>query len=318
MSELTTKQYLLHKLAFFGGSSDDPATENLNQTLLDMFPAAVHKFDRDGNVPLHLAAASGNLKMIMLLGEKFASGASIRNEDGMLPLHFAIASYGEIHGDSYGDDQEDGHDNPSPLRLVKTVLKFFPKAVAIPDNDGNLPIHLAVECLEGALGVDVVYLLLDEADRQVQDPFGARFSNETKAEELRDETGSTITLSTEHETDSSVNADGRIVHCSMVRNSMGETPLITAIKTRNGWEIIEAIASGPGGKGGALSQDADQNNALHLLVGSEYQDPVAALSIVKAAPETASMRNAKGMLPIEVRIVHECSLFWCLIFQRVG
>jgi hypothetical protein len=36
----------------------------------------------------------------MLLGEKFVSGASIRNEDGMLPLHFAIASYGEIHGDS--------------------------------------------------------------------------------------------------------------------------------------------------------------------------------------------------------------------------
>jgi ankyrin repeat protein len=317
MSELTTKQYLLHKLAFFGGSSEDPATEKLNQTLLDMFPAAVHKFDRDGNVPLHLAAASGNLKMIMLLGEKFASGASIRNEDGMLPLHFAIASYGEIHGDSYGDDQGDSDDKPSPLRLVKTVLKFFPNAVAIPDNDGNLPIHIAVECLEGALGVDVVYLLLDEADRQVQDPFGARFSNKTKVEEFGDETGSTITLSTEHEVDSSVNADERIVHCSMVRNNMGETPLTTAIKTRNGWEMIEAIAGGPGGKRAALYQDADQNNALHLLVGSEYQDPVAALSILKAAPETASMRNAEGMLPIEVRIVHECSLFLRLIFQHV-
>jgi hypothetical protein len=157
--------------------------------------------------------------------------------------------------------------------------------------------------------VDVVYLLLDEADRQVQDPFGVRFSNKAKVEELRDETGSTITLSTEHETDSSVNADELIVHCSMVRNAMGETPLITAIKTRNGWEMIEAIAGGPGGKRGALCQDADENNALHLLVSSEYQDPVAALSIVKAAPESASMRNAEGMLTIEVGIVHECSLF---------
>jgi hypothetical protein len=89
---------------------------------------------------------------------------------------------------------------------------------------------------------------------------------------------------------------------------MGETPLITAIKTRNGWEMIEAIAGGPGGKRAALYQDADKNNALHLLVSSEYQDPVAALSILKAAPETASMRNAEGMLPIEVRIIHECRI----------
>ena len=83
----------------------------------------MHKFDSDGNVPLHLAAASGHMKMINSLGEGFASGASIRNEDGMLPLHFAIASYGantEYHRD-------DSDENPSPIQVIKTVLKLFPQ-----------------------------------------------------------------------------------------------------------------------------------------------------------------------------------------------
>jgi hypothetical protein len=43
-----------------------------------------HQVDSGGNLPLHLAAASANLAMIRLLGDQFASGASVRNEDGML------------------------------------------------------------------------------------------------------------------------------------------------------------------------------------------------------------------------------------------
>ncbi|KAL3942769.1 MAG: hypothetical protein SGBAC_003081, partial [Bacillariaceae sp.] len=68
MSELTTKQYLLHKIAFFG-AGHVPAPVELCELLMDKFPAAVHKFDEDGNVPLHLAAAAGHMKMIVMLGE---------------------------------------------------------------------------------------------------------------------------------------------------------------------------------------------------------------------------------------------------------
>jgi hypothetical protein len=62
------------------------------------------------------------------------------------------------------------------------------------------------------------------------------------------------------------------------------------------------LLTGPGGRKAALYQDANKNTALHLLVG-EFQDPTAAMSILKVAPEAATVRNAKRMLPIEMACV---------------
>lgn len=87
MMDLTKNQFLLHKVALYGTSTQDgfpDAPDTLNNDLLRLFPSAVHKFDNDGNLPLHMAAASANLSMIRMLGESFPSGASVRNEDGML------------------------------------------------------------------------------------------------------------------------------------------------------------------------------------------------------------------------------------------
>ena len=292
MTEVTTNQYLLHKLAYFGVGGE-AAPEELCHHLVDLFPAAVHKFDQDGNLPLHLAAASGHLKMIKMLGEKFLSGASVRNEDGMLPLHFAIASYGRNNGSQPYGDQESSDGSPSPVPIVKTVLKFFPTAVAIADNDGNLPLHVAVECLNDSIAVDVIYLLLDEADRQLQDPFGARFRNKLKLEAMVTDDMENISMMMDDlENDSDL-------HCTMVKNDFDETPLLSAIRAQKGWEIIETLASAPGGESAALFSDGDKNNTLHLLL-SDYQDPAAAMSILKIAPTTATHRNNAGMLPIEV------------------
>ena len=110
---------------------------------------------------------------------------------------------------------------------------------------------------------------------------------------------SVATMSTVRETDS-VNAEGDI-YCNAVRNDFDETALLSAIHNQKGWGFIEALVSGPGGRGAALQEDVDKNNALHLLVG-DYQDPAAAMSILKIVPETASKRNAQGMLPIEVSL----------------
>jgi hypothetical protein len=85
----------------------------------------------------------------------------------------------------------------------------------------------------------------------------------------------------------------------MVLNNQGENPLLSAIRSRKGWEIIEAMLNGPDGHKAALYQDPDKNNALHLLVG-ECQDATAAISVLKIVPETATVRNARGMLPIEM------------------
>eukprot|EP00980_Cylindrotheca_fusiformis_P008854 scaffold1888_cov120-Cylindrotheca_fusiformis.AAC.24 len=296
MSELTTKQYLLHKIAFFGTGAT-PAPLELCQQLMVKFPAAVHKFDEDGNVPLHLAAAAGHLKMIKMLGEEFESGASIRNEDGMLPLHFTIASYGYVGGANADNENGTNSDNMGPVHVIKTVLKFFPQAVAIGDNDGNLPIHIAVECLEGRIALDVIDLLLDEAERQLQDPYGARFYNKVKVEEI---------LSDGLQPDppaEDIDAAEPDTHCNMVRNNHGESPLLAAIHARKGWQIIEMLVSRPGGREAALHAGTKQDNALHLLVG-EFQDPTAALSVLKHCPETSTLRNIDGMLPIEVRKIN--------------
>jgi hypothetical protein len=306
MCELTSNQYLLHKIAFFGGS----APQKLCEDLMEMFPSAIYKFDHDGNVPLHLAAAAGHMKMIRMLGEKFESGASIRNEDGMLPLHFTIASYAEYIG-QYDDEDNDNEDNPSPLRVIKTVLKLFPKAVAIGDNDGNLPIHVAAECLSGGFGVDVIYLLLDEADRQLQDPDGARFHNKLKLTDIVHDDISASTVPADGEIDSALDEE---IHCTMVKNEFGETPMLAAVRHRRGWDVIEALVSGPGGHRAALYEDAGKNNLLHLIVG-EYQDPAAAMSILKIVPKTATMRNSDGMLPIEVSLpISRCiELDWVVL-----
>lgn len=293
MKELTTNQYLLHKLAFFGGGAV-PAPESLTDRVIEKFPAAVHKFDQDGNVPLHLAAAAGNIRLIQTLGEKFESGASIRNEDGMLPLHFAIASYAELDGRQEAKDNQDA--GSSPVKVVEMVLRFFPKAVAIADNDGNLPLHVAAECLSGEVGVDVIYVLMDEAERQLQDPFGARFHHKVKLEDIVNEDMSIVSMSTDREGDSSIFEND----CSsFILNNFNETPLLSAIRAHKGWEMVEAVLSGPGGRRAALYLDAEKNNALHLLVG-EFQDPAAAMSILKVAPEAATIRNTEGILPIEV------------------
>ncbi|KAL3920284.1 MAG: hypothetical protein SGILL_003339, partial [Bacillariaceae sp.] len=294
MKELTTNQYLLHKLAFFGGGQT-PAPDELCEKLIEKFPSAVYKFDQDGNVPLHLAAAAGNLSMIETLGERFESGASIRNEDGMLPLHFTIASLADFSRDGKNRDEIKSDTHALSIKIVKTVLNFFPKAIAIADNAGNIPLHVAAECLDGSIGVDVVYLLIDEAERQLNDPNGARFRNKVKLEQIVQEDMSAT------ETASSIVDDD--VYCTTVLNNYDETPLLSAVKSRKGWEIVEAILSSPGGNSAALYQDVNKNTALHLLVG-EFQDPTAAMSILKLAPEAASVRNAEGMLPIELACMH--------------
>jgi hypothetical protein len=95
MMDLTKNQFLLHKVALYGTSTEHgfpDSPDSLNHDLLRLNPSAVHKFDNDGNLPLHMAAASANHSMIRLLGESFPSGASVRNEDGMLvrASHFAL------------------------------------------------------------------------------------------------------------------------------------------------------------------------------------------------------------------------------------
>ena len=237
-----------------------------------------------------MACAAANASMVEILGHRFPSGATVRNEDGLLPIHLVILARGSPRAVSYGDAA-------GATELIRTLLNYFPASVAITDDEGNLPIHTAASVLRDDVGVDVIHLLLDEAARQLKDPYGARFRNKISIEDL--ESTSDETYPTEIPIDP-LDDLGDITQCTFVYNDVGETPLLSAIHARAGWEVIDALVQCAGGQASALVTDRHGNNALHLLVSEEYQDPAAASSILKSVPEAARRRNDVGMLPIEV------------------
>jgi len=188
-----------------------------------------------------------------------------------------------------------------PLFIAKKTLDYFPSAVAVADNDGNLPIHTAVAAVKGDACVDIVNLLLDEADRQVKDPSGARFQNKVALKDSDVSVGKSSDVSVAA---SSTDSDD-VVHCNLVLNTRGDTPVMTAIHSRAGWKVINALILGQGGTKAVLCQDIEGNNALHLLVSEEYKDQAAVMCVLKAAPEAATVRNEDGMLPIEIACRHD-------------
>ena len=306
MADVATSQYILHKLAFFGAGSPDEvdystgdviapaqpaAPEKLYMDCVRMFPSAVHKFDKDGDLPLHMAAATANLPMIKLLGDQFPSGASVRNEDGMLPVHLAILACASQAAANFTIGLS-GRD------VVRALIDYFPGAIAVVDNEGNLPIHTAATVLRGGLGASIVYFLIDEAERQIMGPSELRFRIKRTTEEIENEP-STGTEATDPPTDSSNQADDT-TNCLLVRNELHDTPLAAAVYSGAGWEVVEALTCRDAA---TQTLDAEGNNALHLLVSERYQDPAAALVVLKLVPQAATMRNESGMLPIEVRFL---------------
>jgi hypothetical protein len=174
--------------------------------------------------------------------------------------------------------------------IVRRMLEYFPGAVAVADNNGNLPIHVAASALNDAVGAHVIYLLLDEAE--VQGQSGAIFRSKIRVE-------NTDNASIGTETADSM-ADFDEESCNLVRNDAGETPLMMAITSRAGWKVIEALVGGSGGARAACCVDNDMNNALHLLVDDRWKDPKAVMSILRVSPDATRMKNASGVIPFEV------------------
>lgn len=301
MADVNTNQYVLHKLSFYGSGllGMDPFTGEvislrfpsspiqINMDLVRLFPSSVHKFDSDGNLPLHLAAASANVTMIKLLGEIFPGGASVRNEDGMLPLHLAIIACASPIAATFETDV-------APNDIVQMITKYFPGALAVEDNEGNLPIHTAASVLQGTIGAEIVYFLIDESERQMSGPGGVRFRNKISLEAMDDKTIDTGTAVMSLDSCSRIDD---VVNLMEIQNEVGNTPLSLAIQSRAGWEVIDALTCK---SNDTQLLDSDGNNALHLLVCDRYKDPSAALAILRRIPELAKNRNENGMLPIEV------------------
>ena len=237
-----------------------------------------------------MASTSGNLEMIKQVGERFTSGASVQNHEGMLPLHLAVLSCAYPSGAGGAS---------SPSGIVRAVLDLFPGGIGVIDNEGNLPLHIAAANLSGDLGVDILFLLLDEAERQApnlrlrRDPRRKTMSKPNDEENTEDESEASDT-----------DDDEETPFCNLVRNMDGHTPLREAIETHAGWQIIEMLIQGGGGEEAALEPDKyDGQNALHLLIRGEFADPAAVLSLLKIMPRIAAYPDGAGVLPIEAACI---------------
>ena len=282
MKDVRNDQYLLHSLALYSGgqtdgdiSSDQSIQEEIVFNILEYEPGVVHRLDTEGYLPLHMAAASGNIMMIKVLGEKFPAAASVQNHDGLLPLHLAVMSCA-----LYATGEH----------AVDLILNLFPTGVAVKDNDGNTPLHTASGALRGDVGVSIISRLL-----QVHEDILTRYPSFLKKSMVQPKVpkhfdeASVVTLDDDEE-----------YFLSMMKNNRGETPLIRAIKSRAGRQVVDVLLGADGGSLAALDENSSGASALHLILREEFYDAAVAISILKSAPSTAAIRDVNRILPIQL------------------
>lgn len=300
MTDVRTEQYLVHSLALYGGKNNHdedvdgvrnnptPVSNDLVRDMIDHFPSVMHKLDNEGNLPLHMAAASSNIAMIMEVRNRFPGAASVQNHDGLLPLHLAVMSCALF---SAGEE------------AVRLILDMFPGSVYVRDNDGNTPLHIVAGTLRGDIGVDIIYQLTSaciEVARNSPIVLKENFANAKKPKDLDDD-ASALTSTTELTTDFSHRGDVPPSSCfCTTKNSKGETPLTRAIKSSAGWQVIEALLNVDTANAAALDKNSAGQNTLHLALDSRFCDAAVVLSILKSAPSSVSVPDGSGNLPIQL------------------
>ena len=297
MKDLRNDQYLIHVLALFGAGQHDgddltaqpPAPKDLIQTMLEHDPSVAHKLDYEGNLPLHMAAASGNIDMIHELGLRFPGAASVQNHDGFLPLHLAIMSCALFR---------------TGEQAVSLILALFHGGVCVKDNEGNTPLHTVARTLKGDVGVDIIYQLKAVCNKLAHDkPVHLRecMGGNVKKPKRFDDTATMITTTTDPFTDTSGLEDPSAgsLFC-LAKSNTGDTPLARAIKSLAGWQVIEALLSMNGGHLAVLEKNSAAQNALHLALEVDFNDASVVLAILKAAPSAAPIADGSGFLPIQL------------------
>ncbi|KAL7489667.1 hypothetical protein ACHAW6_015363 [Cyclotella cf. meneghiniana] len=296
MKDVRNDQFLVHVLALFGAgqhgedtTTTEPAPPELIQAMIEHDPSVAHKLDHEGNLPLHMAAASSNVIMIKELGLRFPGAASVQNHDGLLPLHLAIMSCALF---------------PTGEQAVELILSLFREGVSVRDNDGNTPLHTAAGTLKGDVGVDVIYQMMTVCHGLAHsDTLYLRESmggNVKKPKEF-DDTATLVTTTTDPFTDASGVEESYpgSVFC-VAKNNNGDTPLARAIKSLAGWQVVEALLSMNGGHLAVLEKNSVSQNALHIVLERDYNDPAVVLAILKAVPSAAPIVDGSGILPIQL------------------
>ena len=101
------------------------------QVLLELLPESPNLVNCMNRTPLHIAAGTrADLSIIQLLASASPSACSIQDVDGMTPLHLACDSTCELFA---GD--EDCQRDPPTYEVLSTLIKAYPQAVTLQDNE---------------------------------------------------------------------------------------------------------------------------------------------------------------------------------------
>ncbi|THU46212.1 hypothetical protein C4D60_Mb09t02570 [Musa balbisiana] len=143
----------------FPTSSDLSAVE-ITRMLLQQRASLTRKADAAGLVPLHFAAARGDLEMVRLLVQNDESTAYLRDNGGSSAIHVA-ASFGHVNvikhltetcpGCTEVRDGEGGNFfHVAISKRREQVVRFVATSPRLtdllnePDSDGNAPLHRAI------------------------------------------------------------------------------------------------------------------------------------------------------------------------------
>ena len=111
------------------------------QVLIDLLPESTSFVDCMNQTPLHIAAGTrADLSTIQLLVNASPFSCSIRDVNGMTPLQLACDSTCEI----YTGDEQDCPRDPPTYDVVSTLLKIYPTAVTLEDEEGTSALEHAI------------------------------------------------------------------------------------------------------------------------------------------------------------------------------
>ena len=283
MKDVRNDQCLVHTLSLFGGGLNDSADIALPiqmvQSIIDYESNVVYKIDIEGNLPLHMAAASGNMIMIEELGRVFPGAASVQNHDGLLPLHLAVQSCDIF---------------TTCLQAIESLLIMFPGAVGVKDNDGNTPLHTAATLLRGDIASTVIHLLLMAVDSVKEENVPSL--DKSRSFDSLPETLIMMATDTPEQVSSN---NSRAISWN---NNAGETPLTAAIKAKAGLQVVEALINGNYENLAALKRNCDSLNALHLALdmNNGFYDADVVIFILKTSPLIVTIPDGEGNLPIQL------------------
>ncbi|KAJ7964868.1 Ankyrin repeat-containing protein [Quillaja saponaria] len=99
--------------------------KDLVPNMLNKCPSSIEDRDNFGRIPLHYAAAKGNVKVVRLVLDKDSSLAYKKDNEGMCPLHIAA--------------------NEGKKSVIKELLTRCPDSCELLDNKNRTSLHFAVQ-----------------------------------------------------------------------------------------------------------------------------------------------------------------------------